>query len=48
MSVIDIDLLLSAPPKEFNDVYNINDDLLEMRDLEAESGYALVRNYTIR
>jgi hypothetical protein len=36
VDAMDIDSSSSAPPQKFGDVYDINDDSPEMRDLEAE------------
>ena len=36
VDAMDIDSSSSAPPQKFDDVYDINDDSPEMRDLEAE------------
>jgi len=33
---MDIDLLSSAPPQKFNNIYDINNDLLKIWDLKTE------------
>ena len=40
VNIIDIDLSLSAPPQKFNNIYDINDDLLEIRDLKAKRSFS--------
>ncbi len=40
VDAMDIDLSLSAPPQKFDEVYDVNDDSPEMRDLEAERSFS--------